>query len=176
MVADVWDGVKDRSDIAPYEPPADWKDAAFGRVRAVRDSLLEDITDPKETDAGRLAWNAKLLSALVVLVGLEKVKSLLGGDGFPVAAVEALEQTTQSMAYLADAEGVTLEQFAFRIVGKFFNFSAFVWLADEKTQRAWDAIAALPDGVEGYNALPNLERQLRVEAEATVATLMARDA
>lgn len=149
--------------------PNDWKKTAHAKVRNARDELLNAITDPDETQTGKLAWNAKLISSVIVLLGLDKTKALFGGAELPSQAEVALGQITQSMTYLAEAQGVTLEQFAFKIVGKFFGFSAFVWLADEKTQQAWQAIDSLPDTAEGYAMLDDLEAQLSAEAQALVA-------
>lgn len=169
FVQTVWQAVKDRADVAPFEPPSNWKASAHTNVRKARDELLNAITDPDETQTGKLAWNAKLISSVVVLLGLDKTKALFGVTELPQKAEIALGQIVSSMTFLAEAQGVTVEQFAFGVVGKFFGFSAFVWLADEKTLKAWQAIDRLPDTAEGYAMLDDLEAQLSVEAQALVA-------
>ena len=169
VIETVWQDVKDSPDIAPFEPPSNWKASAHANVRKARDEVLNAITDPDETQTGKLAWNAKLMSSVVVLLGLDKTKEFFGVAKLPPKAELALGQIVSSMTFLAEEQDMTVEQYAFGIVGKFFGFSAFVWLADEKTRKAWQVIDSLPDTAEGFAMLDDIEAQLSAEAQALVA-------
>lgn len=167
-VAAVWDAVKDRKDIAPFKPPADWKKAAQAKIREARDEILNEITDPDETQTGKIAWNAKLISSVIVLLGIDKIKALFAPRLLPPQADAAIAQIVASMTFLAQAKGMTVEQYAFSVIGKFFGFSAYVWLADEKMLEAWIAVDSLPDGAQGFAMLDALETTLAAEARAVV--------
>ena len=165
-VESVWQIVKDSENIAPFVPPSGWKDKAHANVRTARDDLLEAITDPEETQTGRIAWHAKLISSLIVLIGIDKFRAILDDVDLPPTAEAAQNHILSSMEFLAEAKGMTVEQFALSVVDKFFGFSASVWLADETTLRAWDAIDGLPDTAAGFSMLDEIDAQLSAEAQA----------